>query len=70
LGRIKKKFSDIAHNLERAGAECIAFCANTPHIIADDIQRIIRIPIINIAEETAKVVSKIILRGLVCWDKN
>ncbi len=57
-GELKKKFSGIAQNLERAGAECIAFCANTPHIIADEIQMMIKIPIINIAEETAKVVSK------------
>ncbi len=57
-GELKKKFSGIAQNLERAGADCIAFCANTPHIIADEIQRMIKIPIINIAEETAKVVSK------------
>ena len=57
-GEITQKFSDISQNLEKAGADCIAFCANTPHIIADDIQRIIGIPIINIAEETAKAVSK------------
>ena len=57
-GGITKKFSAISQNLERAGADCIAFCANTPHIIADEIQRIIGIPIIDIAEETAKIVSK------------
>ncbi len=57
-GEIRKKFSDISQNLEKAGADCIAFCANTPHIIADEIQSIIRVPIINIAEETADVVSK------------
>jgi aspartate racemase len=57
-GEITNKFSDISQNLEKAGADCIVFCANTPHIIADDIQRIIGIPIINIAEETANVVLK------------
>ena len=57
-GEITGKFSGIAQNLEKAGADCIAFCANTPHMITDDIQRIISIPIINIAEETAKQVSK------------
>ena len=57
-GEISKKFAGIAKNLEKAGADCIVFCANTPHIIADEIQRIINIPIINIAEETAKVVSQ------------
>ncbi len=57
-GDLTKKFTEITTNLEKAGAVCIAFCANTPHIIADDIQRIIDIPIINIAEETAKVISQ------------
>ncbi len=57
-GLLTKKFSDISRNLEKAGADCIAFCANTPHIIADEIQKTISIPIINIAEETAMVVSK------------
>lgn len=57
-GEITKKFVEITQTIERAGADCIAFCANTPHIIADEIQQKINIPIINIAEETAKVVSK------------
>ena len=56
-GDITKKFLDIAGNLEKAGADCIVFCANTPHIIADYIQKSINIPVINIAEETAKVIS-------------
>ncbi len=57
-GELTKKFTNIAKNLESAGADCIAFCANTPHIIADKIQKIIDVPIINIAEETAKIVSQ------------
>jgi aspartate racemase len=57
-GTLTGKFSEISQNLEKAGADCIVFCANTPHIIADDIQRIINVPIISIAEETAKVVSQ------------
>jgi len=57
-GEITQKFSGISRTLEKAGADCIVFCANTPHIIADKIQQIIGIPIINIAEETAKAVSK------------
>ena len=57
-GELKKKFSNISQTLEKAGADCIVFCANTPHIIADEIQRLINVPIINIAEETAKVVAK------------
>jgi aspartate racemase len=57
-GKLTDKFTDISKSLEKAGTDCIVFCANTPHIIADDIQRLINIPIINIAEETAKVISQ------------
>ena len=56
-GELTGKFTAISKNLEKAGADCIVFCANTPHIIADDVQKIINIPIINIAEETAKAVA-------------
>ena len=57
-GELTQKFTEIAENLEKSGAECIVFCANTPHLIADKIQLMLNIPIISIAEETAKVVSK------------
>ena len=56
-GELTKKFTGIAVNLEKAGADCVVFCANTPHIIADKVQKIIGVPIISIAEETAKVVA-------------
>ncbi len=49
-GEISEKFTAIAKNLEKAGADCIVFCANTPHIVADDVQQNIGIPIIHIAE--------------------
>jgi aspartate racemase len=57
-GELTGKFTAIAQNLEKAGADCIVFCANTPHLIADSVQSIIGIPIINIAEETAKTVKE------------
>jgi aspartate racemase len=44
---------EIAKNLESAGADCIAICANTPHIAADVIQQNIGIPLIHIAEAAA-----------------
>lgn len=50
--------SAIAKKLETAGAEAIIICANTPHIVADVIQQNIKIPIIHIAEETAKEIVK------------
>jgi aspartate racemase len=51
---IRESFIRIARTLETAGAECIVLCANTPHLIADKIQESIHIPLINIAEATAK----------------
>src|SRR4051812_14912152 len=35
---LTESFISIAQSLENAGAECLAFCANTPHLIADKIQ--------------------------------
>jgi len=54
---LSKKFTGIAQKLESAGADCIVFCANTPHMAADYIQRNIGIPIIHIAEAAANEIS-------------
>lgn len=53
-----KNLTAIAKKLEHAGAECIVLCANTPHMAADIIQRNTNIPLIHIAEETAKEITK------------
>lgn len=55
---ISKMLSDISKQLENAGAQCIVLCANTPHMVAGIIQQEIRIPLIHIAEETAKAITK------------
>jgi len=49
---------DIAIKLEAAGADCILIGANTMHKIADEVQSAIHIPLIHIAEETAKVIDE------------
>lgn len=54
--RIADMLGDIAKRLETAGAECILLCANTLHQYADEVKRNINIPVIHIAEETAKVI--------------
>lgn len=51
-------FCGIARKLEQAGAECIVICANTPHKAADDVQKAVKIPLIHIAEVTAKEIGK------------
>jgi aspartate racemase len=57
-GELTDKFIEISKTLESAGAQCVVFCANTPHIIADVVQNVLNVPIINIAAETANEVSK------------
>ncbi len=51
---VEKMLSDIAIQLENAGADCIVMCTNTPHLVADTIRQKINIPLLHIAEETAK----------------
>ncbi len=49
---------NISNNLISADAECLALCANTPHIFAERLEKIINVPLIHIAETTAKVIKK------------
>jgi aspartate racemase len=48
-------------NLKLSGAEAIVLCANTMHLIADDLQKNIGIPVIHIAEASA---AEIRIQGL------
>ncbi len=50
---IGELLSGIAGRLEKAGAECIVMCTNTPHLVADTVRQKIKIPLIHIVEETA-----------------
>ena len=52
---------DIAHTLEKAGADCILLGANTMHHIADRVSDVINIPLIHIAEVTANTIA---LKGI------
>lgn len=49
-----KYLSGIAKNLQGAGADCILLCANTMHMTAHTVQQNISIPLLHIAEATAK----------------
>jgi aspartate racemase len=51
-----------AKKLEQAGADCILIAANTMHKIADEVKGAISIPLIHVAEETAKAISNKQLR--------
>jgi aspartate racemase len=44
---------DAAQRLEGVGAEALVICANTMHLMADDVAAAIKIPLIHIADVTA-----------------
>ena len=49
---IQEGFLKYASTLEKAGAEAIIFCANTPHLAYDHVASRISIPILHIADAT------------------
>ena len=55
---IGRMLSDIAQRLETAGADCIVMATNTPHLAADTVRQKIKIPLLHIAEETAKEIAR------------
>lgn len=55
---IREIYRAQASILINAGAEAIAFCANTPHKIADQVQEEISKPILHIADATAMEIKR------------
>jgi aspartate racemase len=47
-----------AQQEEKAGADCILLCANTMHQIAGRVQAAVSVPLIHVAEVTAKAVNQ------------
>jgi aspartate racemase len=47
---------EAAQRLEKAGAELLIICTNTMHIVADEVQKNSRVPLLHIADATAKEV--------------
>ncbi|MEH6938131.1 aspartate/glutamate racemase family protein [Bacillus sp. JJ664] len=47
---------DIARKLEISGADCIVICTNTMHKMAEEIEDAISIPLLHIADATAKLI--------------
>ncbi|OQP64029.1 aspartate racemase [Niastella vici] len=56
--RIAEIYISVATVLKEAGAECIALAANTPHMIAGKLQQAVDLPLIHIAQATAKAISE------------
>ena len=47
---------DAARSLEQGGAECIVICTNTMHKMAGEVQDVVKIPLIHIADATATAI--------------
>lgn len=47
-----------AISLEKAGVDCILLCTNTMHIVADKIEKAVKVPFLHIADSTGKVIEK------------
>lgn len=63
--QIENKWDSIANmlvnaglSLHKGGASAVLFCANTPHKVFDSVQKKLPIPIIHIADATAKEIHK------------
>lgn len=48
--------ADAARRLERGGAEALVICANTMHLAAPEIESAVKLPLIHVADATAKAV--------------
>lgn len=46
----------VARQVERGGGDCIVICSNTMHLMADDVQNAVDIPLIHIADATASAI--------------
>jgi len=53
--RCGELLGEIAHNLERGGADCVVLCTNTMHKVAGAIEERISVPFLHIAQMTADV---------------
>ena len=55
---LNEMMADSGKNIENAGATCILICANTMHLCIDAVRNVVNIPVIHIAEATAKEINK------------
>ncbi len=68
--QIEDRLSQEGNKLKHAGADQIALCANTVHLVAKDVEKRVGLPLIHIAEATAQKVSekglkKVLLLGTI-----
>lgn len=51
--------ADVAQSLEKAGADFIVICTNTMHKVIESIEKKISIPVLHIADATARQIQKL-----------
>jgi len=51
-------FAEAGENMKRSGVEGIVLCANTMHLVADELEKKIGLPVIHIASATALEIEK------------
>ncbi|XRG76928.1 aspartate/glutamate racemase family protein [Rossellomorea sp. GAMAL-10_SWC] len=51
---LTKIMIDIAKKLETSGADCLVICTNTMHKMAKEVEETVKIPLLHIADATAK----------------
>ena len=56
--KLNQLMAEAGKNLENAGATCILICANTMHLCIHAVKQVVTIPVIHIAEATAKEIAK------------
>jgi aspartate racemase len=49
-----QRMIDAAQRLERGGADCFLICSNTMHKMADEVQASVSIPLLHLADATAR----------------
>ena len=52
--KIGVQIVEIARKLEAAGADILIICANTIHLVAEEVKKNIKIPLVHIVDATAK----------------
>ncbi|MCS7480415.1 aspartate/glutamate racemase family protein [Umezawaea endophytica] len=53
-----------ARDLERGGAECVVLCTNTMHRVFDDLRDAVSIPVLHIADGTARALTNAGVRSV------
>lgn len=58
-----------ARSLEAAGADLVLLCTNTMHKVADQVQAAVSVPLLHLADATAKRCGLKACAGSACWER-